>query len=233
MKNYNSRFAAAALFAGLALVSSAASAADISLKYTGIAGGGVSVAIEQLGKNSATTAGFLEFSTSDSKSFSAYCVELGQYTSNSLQTYTVGSFNPTQGTNLQNLLSASYASVDTNTERAAFQLAVWELTHETKAGKFSVTDGAIGDVSQGFNLNDSTANYSSLVSQVNSYLDAGAAYTGASLYQIEKLSNGEHQDLMRFNAVSAVPEPTSYALLLAGLGVIGFVSRRRSNARKD
>ena len=33
------------------------------------------------------------------------------------------------------------------------------------------------------------------------------------------------------NTVAAVPEPETYAMLLAGLGVIGFMSRRRTAAR--
>jgi len=33
------------------------------------------------------------------------------------------------------------------------------------------------------------------------------------------------------NAVPAVPEPETYALLLAGLGAVGFVARRRAAAR--
>ncbi|WP_310389614.1 PEP-CTERM sorting domain-containing protein [Roseateles sp.] len=235
MKKMTSAFAAASIV--VVAAASSASAAELSLKYTGIAGAGVSIDIEQLGKNrDGITAGLLNFASADGKSFAAYCVELAQYTSTSLQTYQVGSFNTAQGSNLQKLLSANYASVDTHTERAAFQMAVWELTHESKAGAFSVTEGASDKDGQGFNLNDSTSNFGSLVSQVNSYLDAGAAYQGAHLYQIEKLSNANHQDLLRFNAlppVTAVPEPTSYALLLAGLGVIGFVSRRRSNVRKS
>jgi hypothetical protein len=217
----------------LAAAASSASAAELSLKYTGIAGAGVSIDIEQFGKNrDGVSAGLLNFASADGKSFSAYCVELGQYTSTALQTYQVGSFNISQGSNLQKLLSANYASVDTNSERAAFQMAVWELTHESKAGAFSVTEGSSDKDGQGFNLNNSSKNYGSLVSQVNSYLDAAAAYQGANLYQVEKLSNANHQDLLRFNAVTAVPEPTSYALLMAGLGVIGFVSRRRSSAMK-
>jgi PEP-CTERM motif len=36
-----------------------------------------------------------------------------------------------------------------------------------------------------------------------------------------------HGNLYAMASVTAVPEPTSYAMMLAGLGVIGFVARRR------
>jgi hypothetical protein len=220
---------AIAATAGLAVGAGAASAAQtISIAQHGFVGSSLSVDIEQFGRDSNdVSAGLLNFDLQNGKSFAAFCVELGQFTSSSFKTYQVGSFDAAQGRNLQNLFSASYASVDTNSERAAFQLAVWELTHESKSGKFSVTEGSSDADGQGFNLNDSSDNYNSLKKLSNDYLSAGAAYQGSGLFQIDKLSNASHQDLLRFNAVTAVPEPTSYALLLAGLGVIGFVSRRR------
>ncbi|MBK7767148.1 MAG: FxDxF family PEP-CTERM protein [Sulfuritalea sp.] len=36
---------------------------------------------------------------------------------------------------------------------------------------------------------------------------------------------------MTFNQVAAIPEPETYALLLAGLGMLGFMARRRLNNR--
>ncbi len=216
---------AAAVFS---LAGAAQAANTISIRQNGFVGGSVNVDIEQRGLNESTSAGLLNFEIKNGASFGAYCVELAQFTSTSYATYTVGSFTGSQASSLQNLFSANYASVDTNTERAAFQLAVWELTHEKLSGPASVTELS-GDA-QYFNLNNSTSGYNTLKDLANGYLNAGAAYTGSSLYQIEKLSNDSHQDLLRFNAVTAVPEPSSYALLLAGLSIVGFLSKRRSRS---
>ena len=36
-----------------------------------------------------------------------------------------------------------------------------------------------------------------------------------------------HTQLNAMASVSAVPEPSSYAMMLAGIGIIGFVAKRR------
>lgn len=225
MKTSHFSLIAAAVFS---LAGAAQAANTITIRQNGFVGGSVNVDIEQLSADTSTAAGLLNFDIKNGASFGAYCVELGQFTSTNFTDYKVGAFLAPQASTLQNLLSANYASVDTNTERAAFQLAVWELTHEKLAGTASVTE-LRGDA-QYFNLDNSTADYSTLRDLANSYLNAGAAYTGSGLYQIEKLSNDYQQDLLRFNAVTAVPEPSSYALLLAGLGAIGFLSKRRARS---
>jgi hypothetical protein len=51
------------------------------------------------------------------------------------------------------------------------------------------------------------------------YYSVFATATGAAAYSINSAAT-----------VTAVPEPETYALLLAGLGVIGFVAKRRNKA---
>ena len=60
------------------------------------------------------------------------------------------------------------------------------------------------------------------------------SFEGTNRYGPEGLNNegwGLNSTTITGNAVAAVPEPETYALLLAGLGAVGFVARRRSAAR--
>jgi len=36
-------------------------------------------------------------------------------------------------------------------------------------------------------------------------------------------------DNLQYNAAAAVPEPETYALMLTGLGIMGWVARRKKN----
>lgn len=161
------------------------------------------------------------------RSFVAYCVELQQeFAPNFLgfQTYTPGSFSGSQASALQGLFSTSYAGLSNAFQQAAFQTAVWEITHESAGTPYSVAgnqgsfffNGLTGSLAQ-----DDAA----FVNQVHSYLNAAVNYQGADLYTISRLSNANFQDLV---VATAVPEPTSLAMLLGGLAALGFVARRRS-----
>ncbi|MDC8774167.1 FxDxF family PEP-CTERM protein [Roseateles albus] len=81
------------------------------------------------------------------------------------------------------------------------KLAVWNTSHSTKFAEFAGDDTTVKfDLAAGIYHIDVT----------------GTALRNAS-YSVAL-------------AVTPVPEPTTYALLLAGLGAVGFVARRRKAA---
>jgi len=176
--------------------------------------------------------GRLHYVDRSGRSFVAYCVELQQeFAPNFLgfQTYSAGSFSGSQASALQGLFSTSYAGLSNAFQQAAFQTAVWEITHESAGTPYSVAANQgsffFNGLSAPLGLSGSLAqDDAAFVNQVHSYLNAAVNYQGADLYTISRLSNANFQDLV---VATAVPEPTSLAMLLGGLAALGFVARRR------
>ena len=56
----------------------------------------------------------------------------------------------------------------------------------------------------------------------NAYAASSSSYAGTGTWRFDMVTvNG--------TAIAAVPEPKNYAMLLAGLGLMGFIARRRSS----
>lgn len=59
-------------------------------------------------------------------------------------------------------------------------------------------------------------------------LPDGTAAMFVSFEDVKGLGDGDFNDMqMIFTNVSPVPEPETYAMMLAGLGLIGFISKRK------
>ncbi len=161
--------------------------------------------------------------SSNGTSFQAFCIDPFQYSSHSALQYTAYSNLDTLGSTkagyIANLYSQSYASTSGNDlNSAAFQLALWELAKDDGV----LTTGAVQTTSH---------TSSALVNAANSMIyNAEHSGSGSTQYSFSLYTNGSQQDYL-VASVSAVPEPATYAMLLAGLGLMGFTARRRQTSR--
>lgn len=160
--------------------------------------------------------------SSNGTSFLAYCIDPFQWSSSSTLSYNVSSLSSlgsTQAADVTKLYSQSYASTNGNSiNSAAFQLALWELAKDDGV----LTTGAV-------HTTDSTN--SVVQAAASSMIDnAKNGVAGSTQYSFNLYTNASQQDYL-VASVSAVPEPETYAMLLAGLGLIGFTARRRLQTR--
>lgn len=98
---------------------------------------------------------------------------------------------------------------------AAVQAAVWEILYET-SGSYDLAGGTFV----------ATSGDSATQTWMNSVNWAGLSSVNVTQH-VDQLYSREHQD---FLVMTAVPEPSTYALFAAGLAGIGFIARRRTRA---
>lgn len=154
-------------------------------------------------------------------SFVAYCIDLAQtFSWNSAFTATATSpaslFTGFAVGALDRLYTQHFATATTATLSAAFQLAVWEIISESSASTYSA-------LSLGSGSFQATAGTAGAISTATAWLqNLGAGGSGG--YTLTALVGPNNQDQMM---ATPVPEPETYMMLLAGLGLMGFVASRR------
>lgn len=214
MKTWIRSAVAAAAFGGAFAVH-----ADTLIQNSYVHGGPSTVAVSGSAAASTGTFNAGEFSgLFNGTSFQSYCIELNQtfsfgttYTDYTL-TNTVAQLNPIKTTQIGQLLTAAggFAASMSASHSAAVQAGIWEIVYEN-SGAFNLGAG-------NFLAGPGTVSAADLT-VVNGYLANLGTYS-ATAFNI--LASPQHQDF-----ITAVPEPETYALMMAGLMGVGFVARRK------
>lgn len=154
----------------------------------------------------------------DSNTFLAFCLDPHVGLSNVSNSYSSGAFAASDAVKrlYEGYYASSIASVTpTNANSAAaFQVALWELNNDDS----NVLTGEL----RFRNLSNAVVNEAN--SMLKDATTGGA--TIKNLYNYTSLSsvNPASQTLL---SVSPVPEAQTWAMLVAGLGLLGFMARRR------
>jgi len=152
-------------------------------------------------------------------SFVAWCAELTQtFSFNVTYDYTLVSgaahFGAVKADELSRLFTAAQGFVVDNKTSAAMQAAIWEIIYEQDQ-TFSLLGGT-------FKGGPEDPSAQGAFDTVNGFLTHLSDY--AALARIDVLENAAQQDFL----VATIPEPETWLLTIAGLGLIGVVRRRRA-----
>lgn len=161
-------------------------------------------------------------------SFLTYCLDLGNsfnwntnYLYDSVITAT-NRFGAFKADELGRFYTAYSGLVNNAATSSAFQLGLWEIITENTHNSLSLSNGAFKAVSYGGN----TATDNAIINQANNWL-SHLGNVGPSHYKISVLYDAQQQD---FLLAAPIPEPETWTMLLAGLGLMGGVARRRRHA---
>jgi hypothetical protein len=174
-------------------------------------------------------AGAFTTSVNGGASFLSYCIDLtqpvavGGAADSSYTRVDGGSYsfaNPGAAASLSKLFTFAGSLVNSNSTSAAFQLAVWEIIYESPTNAY-----AMGAGNAVFGVQD--ARETATLTLADSWLNALS--TTSATAPISILSSANSQDLVYGGATAPIPEPSTYALMIAGLAGLGFVARRRAN----
>lgn len=102
------------------------------------------------------------------------------------------------------------------TSSAVFQAAVWEVVYEKPSNGYNFASGDFKASSGDAGVNTALGLWN-----WNTVLTTSITHTVDRLY---------HPDRQNFLVTTPVPEPESYAMMLAGLSLVGAIARRRRSS---
>jgi hypothetical protein len=161
-------------------------------------------------------------------SFVGYCADPFQWANGSYREYAAMPLadhvdDAARYANVTRLFGHAYAdTLISATKAAGFQLALWEVFND---------DGNLGSGK----VKVAATSNAGIVAEAQSLLAALPGWTDVgTTYDLRFYANGTYQDYIGVaglveTSVPAIPEPEQYALLLAGLGVLGWTVRRRKS----
>jgi hypothetical protein len=232
MSTKHSRRLCVAAVVAAALLGAAPAVTAATITFTGYEYGSANVQVGTVTPSLPLTtisAGAFNTKVDSGPTFESWCADLWQtlsfntaYSLGAGQTYTyqpsmVGYVTAartlTQATvdDLSRLYTQAHTAIVGNSSNsAALQLAMWEVLFET-SGSYDLAAGNVFAASSPIRAT-ATAWLTNLGSYSPDYVVSGYVSTS-------------RQDVIVF---APVPEPGTYALLLAGLGMMGFIMRRRT-----
>lgn len=155
-----------------------------------------------------------------SDAFLVFCIDSNTTLDANANSYVASVFTPSDS--VKRLYETFYPSIADDSSDAsfngAFQLALWELNNDDA----NLATGAL-QFSQSAAANEITLNAQAMLT----FALGATPLTNAYAYTRWTSVNPPSQGLL---SVSPVPEPSSWAMLLAGLGIAGAALRRQRRA---
>ncbi len=178
--------------------------------------------------NTATTQRVVPvWSVTDDATLLAFCIEPTVGLDTHITSYAGTAFTGFSD-DVKRLYSLYYSSLSTLTadskvQALGFQLALWELNND---------DSSLSTGDLIINATGNTTKGKQVISAASSMLLAATDESNAIVnnYKFTSYAAAGSQTIVTAVAVSAVPEPSSFAMMGLGLAAMGFVARRRRAA---
>lgn len=166
--------------------------------------------------------------TMQAVTFDSYCIDIFNYIQGG--TFDIQAFSlsdPVKQDQIKRLLSGTASFIGDasgNTAKknvsAAIQMAVWEIVNESGTSGYSLTSGL-------FSIGNTGTVVPTARTLAQGYLDNLASYNTTGNYSYRMLAAVNPVNNQRQVFLAAVPEPSAWALLILGFGLVGSAMRRR------